>query len=168
MVPWKIISSAASLLTFMASLAIFLAPISAIIGADYWVVKKRHIDIPSLYRRRGIYRYQGGINWRAAVAFLISVIPNLPGMVHAVTPSLSVGTIEHLYDISFLWGFSSGFAVYCVLNYFWPATETLLDATISDETTIVDGVPVYNDGLARPSDERLEEAKFISTAISKV
>ncbi|EPS29465.1 hypothetical protein PDE_04415 [Penicillium oxalicum 114-2] len=168
MVPWKIISSAASLLTFMASLAIFLAPISAIIGADYWVVKKRHIDIPSLYRRRGIYRYQGGINWRAAVAFLIPVIPNLPGMVHAVTPSLSVGTIEHLYDISFLWGFSSGFAVYCVLNYFWPATETLLDATISDETTIVDGVPVYNDGLARPSDERLEEAKFISTAISKV
>ncbi|KAJ5485660.1 hypothetical protein N7539_005648 [Penicillium diatomitis] len=169
MVPWKIISSAASLLTFMGSLAIFLAPISAIIGADYWVVKKRHIDIPSLYRRRGIYRYQGGVNWRAAVAFLISVTPNIPGMIHAVTPSLSVGTIQHVYDISFLWGFTSGFVIYCALNYFWPATETLLDCTISEETVIVDGVAVYNDGLKRPlgGDEKME-ANFSSAAISRV
>ncbi|KAJ5610558.1 hypothetical protein N7510_007277 [Penicillium lagena] len=162
MVPWKIISSAASLLTFMSSLAIFLAPICAIIGADFWVVKRRHIDIPSLYRRHGIYRYEAGFNWRAAVAFLISIAPNLPGMVHAVTPSLSVGTIDHIYDISFMWGFSSGFIIYCVLSYFWPATETLVGSTIYDETQIVDGVLVYNNGLATPPDE-----KFRSKSISE-
>src|SRR6266536_864624 len=41
MVPWKIIHSAASLLSFMSGLGIFLAPIAAIIAADYWVVKSR-------------------------------------------------------------------------------------------------------------------------------
>jgi NCS1 family nucleobase:cation symporter-1 len=157
MVPWKIISSAASLLTFMASLAIFLAPISAIMAADFWVVKKRHIDIPSLYRRQGRYRYRGGANWRAAVAFIISIAPNVPGMVHAVNPSLTVGGIEHIYDISFIWGFTSGFVIYCALSYFWPATETLIESTISDEITFVNGVEVYNDGLETPPEKFLEE-----------
>ena len=142
----------------MASLAIFLAPISAIIAADFWIVKKWNIDIPSLYRRMGRYRYHGGVNWRAAVAFLISVAPNLPGMVHAVTPSISVGTIEKIYDISFMWGFSSGFVVYCTLNYFWPATETLLQSTIRDETTFVNGIEVFNDGLESPSEKAPEKS----------
>lgn len=153
MAPWKIISSASSLLTFMASLAIFLAPISAIMAADYWIVKKRHIDIPSLYRRGGRYRYHGGVNWRAAVAFLVSIGPNLPGMAHAVTPSIIVGSVEDIYDISFMWGFSSGLVVYCALNYFWPASETLIESTVRDEITFVNGVEVFNDGLKTPPDK---------------
>lgn len=79
MVPWKIVHSASTLLTFMAGLAIFLAPISAILACDYWLVKKRHIDVPSLYRRYARYQYWNGLNWRAACAFLISVTPNVPG-----------------------------------------------------------------------------------------
>ncbi|RDL29708.1 Uncharacterized protein BP5553_10688 [Venustampulla echinocandica] len=159
MVPWKIISSAASLLTFMSALAIFLAPIAAIMGADYWVVKKRNIDIPSLYRRRGRYRYHGGVNWRAAAALIISISPNLPGMVHAVNPSLPVGGIQYVYDVNILWGFTSAFVIYCVLSRFWPATETLIETTIRDEVTIVNGVEVYNDGLATPTEKEsgLEE-----------
>ncbi len=81
MVPWKIIHSAASLLSFMSGLGIFLAPIAAIMGADYWVVKRKHVDVPALYRAHGRYRYnEAGTNWRALTAFLISVVPNLPGM----------------------------------------------------------------------------------------
>lgn len=79
MVPWKIVYSAASLLNFMAGLAVFLCPIAAIMATDYWLVKHRHIDVPGLYRRHGRYRYRYGVNWRAAVAFLISLVPNLPG-----------------------------------------------------------------------------------------
>jgi NCS1 family nucleobase:cation symporter-1 len=167
MVPWKIISSAASLLTFMASLAIFLAPISAIMAADYWIVKRRNIDIPSLYRRRGRYRYKGGVNWRAAVAFLISIGPNLPGMAHAVTPSISVGTIDDIYDMSFIWGFSSGFVIYCALNFFWPATETLIESTVRDEITFVNGVEVLNDGLETPS-EKDHDVKSLEPRTSSV
>ena len=79
MQPWKILHSAESLLTFMAGLAIFLAPIAAVMASDYWLVKRRHIDVPSLYRRHARYRYWNGINWRATVAFLVSVVPNTPG-----------------------------------------------------------------------------------------
>ena len=75
MVPWKIVYSASSLLTFMSGLAIFLAPIAALLCTDYWLVKNRNFDVPSLYRRHGRYRYQAGINWRAAVAFVWPLSP---------------------------------------------------------------------------------------------
>jgi NCS1 family nucleobase:cation symporter-1 len=64
----------------MSGLAIFLAPIASILAADYWIVKKRNFDVPGLYCRHGRYRYQYGVNWRAAVAFLVAVTPNIPGL----------------------------------------------------------------------------------------
>lgn len=91
MVPWKIVHSAASLLAFMSGLGIFLAPIAALLGADYWVTKKQAIDVPSLYRRHGRYRYNAaGTNWRAVVAFLVSVVSV---SLHALDP------------VSFSWSF---------------------------------------------------------------
>lgn len=81
MVPWKIIHSASSLLSFMAGLGTFLAPIAAILAADFWIVKNRAIDVPALYRSRGRYRYnEVGINWCVAITFFISLVPNLPGL----------------------------------------------------------------------------------------
>jgi NCS1 family nucleobase:cation symporter-1 len=100
MVPWKIIHSAASLLSFMSGLAIFLAPIAAILASDYWVVQKKAVDVPSLYRKHGRYYYRHGCNWRAAVAFIVSVTPNTPGLAHAVNTSVKLsGGIQHIYDM---------------------------------------------------------------------
>lgn len=70
LVPWKIISSASTFLSFMNGYSVFLAPISGILVADYWLVKKQHYDIPGLYDPFGRYRYSGilpGFNWRAFV-----------------------------------------------------------------------------------------------------
>lgn len=149
MVPWKIISSASSLLTFMSGLSIFLAPISAILAADYWVVKQKNIDVPGLYRRHGRYRYNAvGTNWRAAVSFLVSLTPNIPGLANAVNPKVKLNSgIQHIYDINYLWGFTSAFVLYYALSKFFPATETLLDACIYEDNEMVDGVEVVNDGV---------------------
>lgn len=151
MAPWEIIKSASSLLTFMAGLSVFLAPIAAILATDYWIVKNRNFDVPGLYRRHGRYRYHAGINWRAAVAFLVSVTPNLPGLAKAVNPALNIGSgIEHIYDMSYLWGFCSAALVYVVLNRFFPAEETLLPAPIYDDVSVIDGMEYRNDGVHTP------------------
>lgn len=146
MVPWKIVHSAQSLLTFMAGLAIFLAPIAAITAADYWFVKKRHVDVPSLYRKHARYWYWKGINWRAAAAFLISLVPNVPGLAHAVNPSVQIGSgIQHLYDVNYIWGLFSAAFVYWSLSYFFPARETLLEESIHDDR-VLNGVEYKADG----------------------
>jgi NCS1 family nucleobase:cation symporter-1 len=136
MVPWKIIHSAASLLAFMAGLGTFLAPIAAIMAADYWIVKKTHIDVPALYKSRSRYRYnEAGTNWRAAAAFLISLVPNLPGMAASVNPSLQsgIGGSKYIYYMFYIWGFISAFVSYSVLSHFFPEPITLIEETIPGE-----------------------------------
>jgi NCS1 family nucleobase:cation symporter-1 len=147
MVPWKIVHSASSLLTFMSGLSIFLAPIAALLATDYWIVKRRNFDVPGLYRRHGRYRYHAGVNWRAVVAFVVSVTPNVPGLAKAVNPDVKLSPgIEHIYDMSYLWGFLSAAVVYVTLNYFFPAKETLLDAPIYEDSSVIDGVD-YGNGV---------------------
>lgn len=163
MVPWKIVYSASSLLTFMSGLAIFLAPIAAMMAADYWIVKKRNFDVPGLYRRHGRYRYNAGTNWRAVIAFLVSVVPNIPGLAKAVAPntvSINAG-IQHLYDMNYLWGFFSAVIVYTSLSLIFPAPQTLLKAPIYEDTEVYDGVEYVNDGVHTPVDKKDYEANVI-------
>jgi NCS1 family nucleobase:cation symporter-1 len=140
MQPWKIIHSAQSLLAFMAGLGIFLAPIAALLSADFWVVQQHKYDVPGLYRAHGRYRYNKyGTNWRAVVAFLVSVCPTLPGMAASVDPSLkaSIGGADKLYYMFYFWGYTSAFVVYAALSYFFPAEETKIPAAIYEDTDVI-------------------------------
>lgn len=131
-VPWKILSSAETFLSFMGGYAVFLAPIAGILASDYWLVKKQNIDVPALYDPDGRYRYRGGCNWRAAVAFLVSVGPLLPGLAYSINPTgtnISQGVIN-LYTFDWLFGFVVSIILYTGLSKVFPAQESLSDVTI--------------------------------------
>lgn len=130
MVPWKISGSAPQLVTFVSALAIFLAPISAILISDYFVVKRRAIDVPGLYDPRGRYRYSGGTNLRAVVALLVAIGPNLPGLAHDVTPSLDIGRAIYIYYLNYAIGFGLAASVYILLSVAFPVKESLVPTTI--------------------------------------
>ncbi|EXJ76968.1 hypothetical protein A1O3_10125 [Capronia epimyces CBS 606.96] len=141
MVPWKIVHSAESLLTFMGGMAVFLVPVASILAADFWITKRRHIDVPALYQRHGRYRYnQAGTNWRAVAAFLVAVTPNLPGLAHAVNPKLHIGGAKYIYDVFYFWGLFSAFVSYSLLSALLPARETLLSASVLGDVAALDGV----------------------------
>lgn len=130
MVPWKISGSAPQLVTFVSALAIFLAPISAILISDYFIVKRRAIDVPALYDPHGRYRYWNGTNFRAVVALLVAVAPNLPGLAHDVTPSLDIGGAIYIYYLNYAVGFGLAAFVYVLLSAAFPVKESLVSATI--------------------------------------
>lgn len=126
MVPWKIITSAQSLLNFMASLGIFLAPIIAISIADYWLVKQRRVEVPSLYDPGGRYAYHAGWNWRALLAMLVSIGPTLPSLVKNVKPSAGIGGASYIADLVWYYGFLSAFLVYLAVNILWTPADALM------------------------------------------
>lgn len=134
-VPWKIMASATNFLTFMSGYAIFLAPIIGIICSDYWLVKRRKIDIPALYDPNGRYRYWNGINWRALFAFLVSVGPNFPGLIHAVgsttshTIRISTGA-QHLYTFNTLFGLLMSSFTYTAVSLLFPNRDVLVPQTV--------------------------------------
>lgn len=135
LVPWKILSSAQTFLAFMGGYAVFLGPMAGIMVSDYWLVKKGHIDIPGLYDPDGRYRYVGGCNWRAAVAFIVPVAPLLPGLGLSISGPSAVRIndgVTNLYTFNWLFGFVTSIVLYAALSYAVPARGTLLRDTIWD------------------------------------
>lgn len=105
---------------------------AGIIASDYWLVKKQHIDVPALYNPHGRYRYHAsGINWRAMVAFLCAVVPNLPGLAHSINANSVIGTgLTHLYTFDWLYGFVSSIVVYTATSLIFPAKNALVSSTV--------------------------------------
>jgi cytosine/uracil/thiamine/allantoin permease len=58
---------------------------------DYYLVRNRKLHVPMLYQNEGIYRYKGGVNWRAVVALVIVIPINLPGLVNAIDKTVQTG-----------------------------------------------------------------------------
>ena len=136
-VPWKVLSSAQTFLAFMGGYAVFLAPIAGILAADYWLVKKQHYDVPACYDPNGRYRYWKGVNWRALLAMLISVGPNLPGLAYSIRmnddgtdPVRITAGAKNLYTFDWLFGFVMSVVVYTTLGLLVPAKESMVPRTV--------------------------------------
>jgi NCS1 family nucleobase:cation symporter-1 len=147
-VPWKILSSASTFLSFMGGYAVFLAPMAGIIASDYWLVKRQHIDVPALYDPNGRYRYNKlGINPRAFFAFFLAVGPLLPGLAYSINEKgthISEGT-KHLYSFDWLFGFVVSIVVYTGTSYIWKPTDALVPHTIYGIPQVGDEEEAYEE-----------------------
>ncbi|KAF8662751.1 hypothetical protein AX16_001109 [Volvariella volvacea WC 439] len=155
--PWEILATAPGFLSFMSGYTVFLGPFAGIMIVDYWLVHKCKVDVPSMYILKGRYYYWHGINWRAAVALICSVTPNLPGLITSINPNIRVGRIGLLFNIAWLFGFFSAGSVYYVLSILFPAEETFVDEAIlvddsgEDDVRDEEDQVVYRSGGSRSS-----------------
>ncbi|TCD70364.1 hypothetical protein EIP91_003716 [Steccherinum ochraceum] len=132
--PWEILASAQGFLAFMNGYTVFLGPFAGIMVTDYWLIHRGRVDVPSMYRPHGRYRYTYGFNWRAVLAILFTVPITLPGLINSINPKIHVGRAVHLFDIAWLFGFFVASTVYYVASTLFPAKETFVDETILDDT----------------------------------
>lgn len=110
-----------------------------IIAADYWLIKRRQIDVPALYDPHGRYRYFYGVNWQGMLAFLLAVGPNLPGLANSINPKSSISSgAKNLYSFDWLYGFVSAIFVYTVLHLIFPWRESLVPKTIDGVEIMVE------------------------------
>ncbi|RMY74469.1 hypothetical protein D0862_14108 [Hortaea werneckii] len=92
---------------------------------NYWVVHNQRYAVSEMYKPVGKYHYNRiGTNWRAVVAWCVGWIPLMPGFCNAVSSSAALDTgAEHLYNLSYLYGFVVSAGLYCVLSRIVPARE---------------------------------------------
>jgi NCS1 family nucleobase:cation symporter-1 len=155
MVPWVILSSAKTFLSFMSAYAVFMAPIAGIMLIDYWIIKRRKYDVPALYDPRGIYhtwvsevftifscyeifflKSNSAQNWRALATISLVIVPMLPALANKVTPwsvQLPDGLIN-IFNINWLYGFFLSCVLYYGFNMVSPDRGTLIPY-------VVHGVP---------------------------
>lgn len=130
MVPWLIVNSASKFLSFMSAYGVFISPICSIMIADYFLIRRRKLNLPDLYHPRGCYRYRAGINWRAFVTELSFVGINLPGVINNVAPRILIPIgLAHLYQVNWFINTFGSFFVYLCLCTLWPPLDSL-DTTV--------------------------------------
>jgi NCS1 family nucleobase:cation symporter-1 len=92
LMPWKVLANAGSyIFTWLIGYSALLALIAGILIANYWIVRRRQLDLGDLYRPGGRY---GGTNPVAVIALLAGVTPNVPGFMHAA----GLGTVPAFFD----------------------------------------------------------------------
>lgn len=141
LVPWKIMESGQSFLSFMSGYTIWLGPITGILICDFYFIHRCKYNVWEMYKSRGIYRYgKLGVNWPALVAFTIGWVPLLPGLLPSVNKSYVMPSgINHLYALGYFYGVLATGASYVVLWKLFPNKEALVDTPVfSDDLEYTD------------------------------
>ncbi len=108
MMPWKLLSDFGSYITgWLVGYSGLLGPVAGTMIADYFIVRRRQLQVDDLYRRGGIYEYRNGINWRAMVSLCAGVLSALIG--------LAVPALSWLYNYSWFAGFGVSAVIYILL-----------------------------------------------------
>ena len=106
--PWKLLATSGGyLFTWLGGYGTLLGAIAGVLMVDYYLVRKTKLKVEDLYVRGGRYEYTNGWNMHAVAAFVLGVLPCLPGYlaVSGVVSADSVGAFwKTLFD--FGWFFS--------------------------------------------------------------
>ncbi|MCI8910922.1 MAG: nitrate reductase [Oscillibacter sp.] len=120
MQPWFIYGSgAAYIFTWLNNYGTIIAPVAAILIADFFFVKKELVDVAGLYRGEGgRYWYSNGWNWNAMIAWVASfIIPLLGNTVFAYNAANggSPNFLQYLAANGYIVSFVIAMVVYVAL-----------------------------------------------------
>src|SRR5690606_32631442 len=109
--------------TWLIGYSALLGPVAAIMIADYFVVRKRHLEVAALYTHHGIYGYRSGFNPGALVALALAVLLNVPGFfvqVRWLDAARVPGFMLRSYDKACFTCFVRAFGIYLGLARVFP------------------------------------------------
>ncbi|WVQ82887.1 hypothetical protein IAT38_005023 [Cryptococcus sp. DSM 104549] len=150
--PWTLLNGASKFLTVIGAFSTFLAPMIAILIADFFIIRKGRLSLLHLFTNsdKSIYWAYHGFNIRTFVCWLMGVIPFLPGFASNVEKTGLTGAIR-LYKLGFIVGFAIGFTTYIAANLIWPPPTPDLEDDEDFFGTANNAPPV------RAVDEKMDE-----------
>lgn len=120
MVPWKLYADPNGyIFIWLIGYSALLGPIAGIMIADYYVLRRRKLELDDLYRSDGIYRYTNGFGLAALAALGLSVLPNLPGFlvqVKLLDAKVMPAIFTTLYQQAWFVGFALAFVLYLIFR----------------------------------------------------
>ena len=80
MMPWKLVADPNGyIFTWLIAYSALLGPIGGILIADYFIWRRRKLDLVALYQVDGEDRFTVGSAWWRLAALVAGVLPSLPG-----------------------------------------------------------------------------------------
>lgn len=136
MMPWKLVADPSGyIFTWLVGYSALLGPIGGIMIADYFVIRRRRLNVNALYQPDGEYGYTRGFSIVALVALVAAILPNLPGFLVTVKV-IDAGSVPEffvtLYNYAWFVGFAIAFILYLALRSF-PGGRSAATPTGSQE-----------------------------------
>lgn len=118
--PWKLYEDAAAyIFTWLIGYSGLMGAIAGILICDYWVIRKRNLQLGALFKEAGRYSYGSGFNWRAIVTMIVAIAPVAPGFLRAaINPDRVVANpdfFDTMYVYAWFITFSLSFILYFLL-----------------------------------------------------
>lgn len=111
MMPWKLLESTQGyIFTWLIGYSALLGPIAGILIIDYYFVRKTELDVPALYQDDGQYSYGNGWNVAALAAFVLGVLPNIPGFLNAAFPT-AFADVADVFKVIYTYAWFVGVAI---------------------------------------------------------
>lgn len=114
--PWKLIADPEGyIFRWLIAYSALLGAMAGIMICDYYIVRKKTLNLPALFDENGPYK---GWNTKAWIAFIASIIPVIPGFL--VTVGVSAETdfpvaLVNLYSYAWFVTFFLSFILYWIL-----------------------------------------------------
>jgi NCS1 family nucleobase:cation symporter-1 len=119
MMPWKLLETTQGyIFTWLIGYSALLGPIAGVLIIDYYFIRKTELSVEDLYRDEGRYTYRNGWNMAALIAFVLGVLPNIPGFLNAAFPAAfpDVGEgFKTIYTYAWFVGIAISALVYGVM-----------------------------------------------------
>lgn len=116
MMPWKLVADPNGyIFKWLIAYSALLGPIGGILIADYYVYRRRKLDLMALYQPSSEYRFSNGFSVVAVLALLLGVLPSFPGFLVQVNllDAARVGPfLAGLYNYAWFVGFAVAFGTY--------------------------------------------------------
>lgn len=122
LVPWNFFSSSNKFTTYLSAYSVFLSSIAGVICCDYYVIRRGHLIIDELYNGTSGSTYMFGrlgVNWRAYAAYLLGLVPNMPGFVGQTGRPVPMGAF-YVYYLNYFVGFLVSFLLYLFFCWLSP------------------------------------------------
>jgi NCS1 family nucleobase:cation symporter-1 len=121
MMPWKLYADASAyIFTWLVGYSSLMGAIGGILIADYWIVRRRELSLPDLFKVHGRYTYTNGVNWRAMGCLVAAIVPVIPGFLRAATtPGGQVpnpGLMDTLYTYAWFVTFALSMSLYLLVT----------------------------------------------------
>ncbi len=117
--PWKLIASPDGyIFTWLVAYSSLLGPVGGIMIADYFFIRNKNLLAEDLYKHGGAYSYTSGFNYKAIIALLCGILPNVPGFllqIKLVSSTAFPVWILELYHYAWFVGFLVSAVVYLLL-----------------------------------------------------
>lgn len=124
--PWKLVADPTGyIFRWLVAYSGLLGAVAGVLIADYFVLRRKRLELAGLYQRQGPYWYVAGFNPLALIALLLGILPCLPGFLTA-TEWYDCGPFwTELYHYAWFISFAGSFVIYLMFMKLFSHSHSL-------------------------------------------